>query len=201
MSRRPEYHLPPTPEEVQEVLKQEKRKGAVTPEVKVWIEEVASQEIQKMIRRTIMNTILGLRESEINDIAQEATANAIHALQNNKFKQRAPLVNWVCHIARNAAIDHVRRKTRKREDQIEPSELPLHEGGQRAWEHKHDFKRILERLPKNIRDIMDLHIYRGYKLEEVAHELRIPLSTVKNRFYRGLGLLRKFYIRTSALEA
>ncbi|MBM3205114.1 sigma-70 family RNA polymerase sigma factor [Candidatus Uhrbacteria bacterium] len=205
LKKRLEYFLPPSPEEVHTTLQKMDRreipKTSLSPEIHRWIDEIASEAIQKRIRGTIVKTVRRLSESEISDISQETTARTIEALIRGDLNKHESLSQWVCSIAHNTALNLVRRRARKPEHAFVDHDLPSHEGGQREWERTHDFLRILEKVPERSRIILRLHMFDGYQLQEVADELRIPIGTVKKRFHVGLEVLRAIYRTPSALEA
>lgn len=50
---------------------------------------------------------------------------------------------------------------------------------------------ILLTLPQKYKNILYLHYYEGYKINEIAHILHINENTVKSRLKRGRQLLKK----------
>jgi RNA polymerase sigma-70 factor (ECF subfamily) len=98
---------------------------------------------------------------------------------------------WLYGIARNAVIDRLRM--RRPEPVAEPEDAPSEdvgppeqaEAGWRVWR----VHAALEELPAAEREVLELAYWRGLSQSEVAHELRLPLGTVKTRTRSGLGRL------------
>ena len=58
-----------------------------------------------------------------------------------------------------------------------------------AWEELADLRASLERLPAPQREVVILHHYLGYGVEEVAGLLGVAPGTVKSRLHRGRAAL------------
>ena len=48
----------------------------------------------------------------------------------------------------------------------------------------------LDRLSADHREAVVLKVYQGFKFEEIAEILEVPVSTVKSRLYTALDLLK-----------
>ena len=107
---------------------------------------------------------------------------------------------WLFAVARNLAIDHLRRKPGFSLDaQDEDGEAPvdrLRAPGADALEQVLEFERgsivavAMEELPAIHREVLTLRFEEGMKLEEIALVAGIPLATVKSRMHRALEGLR-----------
>ena len=53
-----------------------------------------------------------------------------------------------------------------------------------------DLRRSLDLLDPKLRTVVVLRFFEDMKLEDIAHVVRAPLSTVKSRLYRALAQLR-----------
>jgi RNA polymerase sigma-70 factor (ECF subfamily) len=98
---------------------------------------------------------------------------------------------WIYAIARNAAIDILRR--RRGED---PSERVLDTavfpaGIERVWE-TFEVRHAVDRLPTEERDVVRLTHLAGLTHVEAAEELGIPVGTVKSRSHRAHRRLAKW---------
>ena len=117
---------------------------------------------------------------------------------------------WLFALARNLAIDHLRRirpsslDGPSRDDSgddtmvsrlasAEPGPLDQLLAGERA---RH-LSGALENLPVVYREVLSLRFEEEMKLEEIAIVLAVPLSTVKSRLRRSLLQLR-WILETSA---
>lgn len=127
--------------------------------------------------------------------AEEAAQDTFVALWTNPGRfdaARGNLKNFLMGIARNKAIDMVRREeTRRRATQ----ELGLE--SERATsavfaeiENRNDLERAMQSLTERQREALDLAYFRGLTYREVATALGVPEGTAKTRLRDALKALR-----------
>ncbi|WP_455541926.1 sigma-70 family RNA polymerase sigma factor [Intestinibacter sp.] len=58
-------------------------------------------------------------------------------------------------------------------------------------EAKLDLERSLEKLEPQVREMIRLKFYMGYKLDEIAEILKVPVGTVKGKMYSALKSMKK----------
>jgi len=107
---------------------------------------------------------------------------------------RGRLAPWLAVIARNRAIDHLRR--RPAEEDI--AELPISTGidleGEAAQKLAVDKVRgALAQLPQEQRTTLEMAFFEGMTHTEIAGKTGEPLGTVKTRIRTGLLALRKVF--------
>lgn len=141
------------------------------------------------------------KQEDAEDIAQETFLKAWRSLE--RFRKGANFKTWLFSIARNASIDHLRKKRPllfgafKAEDEEADFEQMLPDFGERPDEfaeanlRKEALEAALLTLPPLYREILALHYMEGLTLEESAQALGIPLNTAKSRDRRALIALRK----------
>ncbi len=111
---------------------------------------------------------------------------------------------WLFSVARNLAIDHLRRYQPESLDEPPPGDptgesrqARLAAGGPSALDHVLERERserleaALTLLPWMYREVLTLRFEEEMKLEEIAGVLDAPLSTAKTRLRRGLEQLRR----------
>jgi RNA polymerase sigma-70 factor, ECF subfamily len=105
---------------------------------------------------------------------------------------RGKLATWLAVIARNRAIDHLRK--RPLEDDIE--DLPIstgvnleNEAARRLAVDK--IRGVLSRLPQEQRRALEMAFFEGMTHTEIASKTGDPLGTIKTRIRAGLLALRK----------
>jgi len=108
---------------------------------------------------------------------------------------------WLFSIARNLAIDHLRRKPGFSLDAVEEDgQAPidrLEGSGADPLEQVLEFERgtilaaAMEELPAIHREVLTLRFEEDMKLDEIAIVAGIPLSTVKSRLHRATDGLRR----------
>lgn len=106
--------------------------------------------------------------------------------------RRGPLVPWVLSIARNRALDVLRRRRRwwrKAERIAQTHEAPaeenvastLHEAAVPGWPAHREVHAALAALPDEQRRVVLLSYFEGLSHREIAQRLNQPLGTVKTR--------------------
>lgn len=118
-------------------------------------------------------------------LALDAVDEAVYKGLCNYKKLRQPeyFVTWMTRILINECHNELRRQKRFR---------PLTELSETVAE---DFdalplKDALQRLPKELKDVVILRYFTGYTLAETAEALKIPLGTAATRQRKALQLLR-----------
>jgi len=137
--------------------------------------------------------------STAEDIFQETW---LHVLERgHQYRAQWKFEVWLFSIARHLVIDLSRRKKGTSLDQLmQPDEgqpfephasapSPFEEV--LAGEETARMARILARIPAVYREVLALRFQEDLALEEMATIIKVPLSTVKSRLYRGLDALRK----------
>jgi RNA polymerase sigma-70 factor (ECF subfamily) len=109
---------------------------------------------------------------------------------------KASPITWMASIARNRAIDEVRRR---RPVSIEeaPEALEVAESGPdplASAEQSEELRRLkecLEALEPERRDMVLLAYYSGLSRDELAQRYAHPVNTIKTWLHRSLAQLRK----------
>jgi RNA polymerase sigma-70 factor (ECF subfamily) len=123
------------------------------------------------------------------DIFQETWIRVLE--QGHRYDPRHNFVTWLLTIARNLAIDHMRRKRPDAIEDLPPTAEPAVRGPgalEIAQQHQ-QAERLdgaLQHIPGEQREAILLRFQEGMSLEEIAKVTKSPLSTVKSRLYRGL---------------
>ena len=107
---------------------------------------------------------------------------------------RGRLAPWLAVIARNRAIDHLRK--RPLEDDID--ELPISTGVDLEDEAARKLaiervRGVLTQLPQDQRKALEMAFFEGMTHSEIAGKTGEPLGTVKTRIRTGLLALRKAF--------
>jgi len=111
------------------------------------------------------------------------------------------LLPWLFRIARNRAIDRLRRRRRWRlkvaraeaygelpADRVRAPEVD--EAAQPGWHVHQSVHAALERLPPEQREVVRLAYFQGLTHSEIAQRLGIPMGTVKTRLRLAFDKLR-----------
>jgi RNA polymerase sigma-70 factor (ECF subfamily) len=112
---------------------------------------------------------------------------------------RGSLETWMLLVARNIAIDLIRRRTveaRKLSSQSRATEAS-DEGGP-EWHAEvsdlfHRASQAMDRLPQRQRAVLELTYLGQRSTKEVAELMGIPRGTVKSRAHAGMAVLQKAF--------
>ncbi len=155
------------------------------------------------LQNRLYRYLLGMvrQPAEAEALFQQTWLRVAEKIQ--QYDPRRSFEAWLFTLARNLAIDHLRRI--RPESLDEPigdgtsgetgaTRLPSHEAppieGILARERSHRLGAVLETLPVVQREVLTLRFEEEMKIEEIAEVLGAPLSTVKTRLRRALERLR-----------
>ena len=137
---------------------------------------------------------IGRDATEAEDLVQEAVL-AIH-IKRHTYDPAQPLTPWVHAIARYKLIDFLRRNRASFADVPidEADEVMAHDDNVSA-ESTYDVRRLMERLPKNMRCAIEAVKLDGQSIAEAAERCGISESGVKMNIHRGLKTLAALIAR------
>lgn len=133
--------------------------------------------------------LLGDR-SEAEDIAQAAFIKAYNNLGGFK-PDKARFSTWLYKIARNEAIDFLRKHRRVQAtdevEGLEPSTLDLLDE-----ELKREVRdAVLALVPPEQRRAVEAYYWEGKSYQDIADEMHVPINTIKSWLHRAKNQLRK----------
>jgi len=133
-----------------------------------------------------------LREPSLaEDVMQEVLLQVWRRPQSF-VAQRGNLAAWLSVVARNRAIDVLRKRS-----PLDPlGEMPLPDPRNMALETEQSWlidkvRTVLETLPAEQQGPLDLAYFQGLSHTEIADRTGSPLGTVKTRIRAGLTTIRK----------
>jgi RNA polymerase sigma-70 factor (ECF subfamily) len=137
-------------------------------------------------------------QDDAADVVQEAFLNAYQSLHT--FKGDAEFFTWLYRIAFNSAIS-LKRKRRAvvsldaggRDGPLDPDDPSEYVRPGAALERSEDEAQLrdaLERLSHEHREVLVLKDIEGYKYEEIAAILDVPIGTIRSRLHRARLELR-----------
>src|SRR5574344_1109729 len=122
----------------------------------------------------------------------------------NLYNPKYNFSTWLYNIARNTALDYVRKRKKEIDDSAEsfndkqdisniiagPKDNPEEKliGSQET----EDVMAKIDKLPKIYKEVMCLFV-DDYAYEEISKELNIPVSSVKVRLNRAKNMLAKMF--------
>jgi len=130
-----------------------------------------------------------LAEDVVSDVFLEVWRRA------DSFQARSRVSTWLIAIARNKMLSARRRRHDVSLDEQRASAMVDGTDGPDACLDKKDRSRAIRRcllqLPAAQREVIDLIYYREKSIEEVAHIVGAPASTVKTRMFYARRRMEK----------
>ena len=137
------------------------------------------------------------------DLTQDVFAKLLRNAAS--FHHRSRFSTWIYAIARNAALDAIRRAGHRRHPSLDQS---TSEGGAPLVERiaasgpqpdrdavarrlREALTQAIGQLPPEQREVFVLREYQGVSFQEIADVLQVPLGTVKRRMRYALTALRQ----------
>ena len=171
-------------------------------------DRLAFEELVHRYDREVLRLALNLvhRSEDARDIYQESFMRVYKNL--HRFRFECSFYTWLYRIVTNVALDHLRRRTSRREDQAPvPDEA---EGGTRDFfdrqpevraaanpersllgqELGQHISAALKRLSPRERMVFEMKHYQGLKLRAIGDMLGTSEETVKNSLFRATRKLR-----------
>lgn len=155
----------------------------------------AFEEMVKRYQRRVYSVARRIvrRHDVADDVTQETFLRAHHALSS--FDVERPFGPWICRIAANLAVNHV-RSPQAREQELPDSH---HETPAASPDPLHDVldkeaQRVLDdalaALPPEQRAVLVLRVQEDFSYREIADTLQLEMGTVMSRLARAREKLR-----------
>ncbi|UTW11800.1 RNA polymerase sigma factor RpoE [Marinobacterium rhizophilum] len=139
---------------------------------------------------------------EALDVAQEAFIKAYRALP--KFRGDSAFYTWLYRIAINTAKNHLVAKGRRPPDvdvavedahyfggDSELKDIESPENNLYRDELETIVKRVLDKLPEDLRVALTLREFDGLSYEDIANVMDCPVGTVRSRIFRAREAIDK----------
>lgn len=119
------------------------------------------------------------------EVVQESVVKAYSKL--NTLKDIDALDKWFMRILVNTALDFIRKNSKTIVSEEEVIEVLIN----KDIEKESSFNEIIENLDENLKGIIILKYFDGYKIREISEILNISESQIKNKIHKALNILRK----------
>ncbi|WCB95094.1 ECF RNA polymerase sigma-E factor [Baekduia alba] len=123
---------------------------------------------------------------DADDVTQQVFAKLLTGLDRYRPGE-APFIVWVLRVARNTAIDHVRRARAVPVDDVDQTRARDDQG---AGEVRSALRAALALLPQGQRDVLLLTHLVGLSPHEIAAVLGCSVRAVHGLHYRGRAAVR-----------
>jgi RNA polymerase sigma-70 factor (ECF subfamily) len=131
--------------------------------------------------------IVGQREDAM-DLTQDVFLKAYQNL--TKLSDVERFSPWLFRIAHNEAYSLLRKNRPDQAELLYDPPTATASSGMFPAEMSLAVERALQRLTPDQREAVILKIFQGFKFEEMAEILDLPLSTIKSRLYAALDALK-----------
>jgi RNA polymerase sigma-70 factor, ECF subfamily len=138
------------------------------------------RQCQHDVWRLAMNVVRDREAAQ--DVTQETFVRAFRAL--GRYRGESKFTTWLFTIARNCALDEVRRTSRRRSttEALEAEARPRTAGDPST---SIEVREALSMLPVELRESIVLIDLLGESYADAAQILRLPVGTVKSRVHRA----------------
>ena len=151
---------------------------------------IGMQDYMKNFARTLTGD-----EADAEDLMQDTTLRVLN--NTDKFVDNVNFKGWVLKIMRNIFIKYFHLLVRSLcviDPNVDAYNVPLlSEGGENTPEGSMDIKEItgaIAALQPSLKEPFSMYV-TGYKYNEIAETLGIPLGTVKSRIFFARQELQK----------
>ena len=135
-----------------------------------------------------------------DDIFQDTFIKVIKTLKSNSYNEEGKFLPWVMRISHNLIIDHFRRNKKMpmyRETEefsifsIMTDNSPNIENRIITDQVENDLQRIIEQLPDDQKEVLQMRIYQDLSFKEIADLTGVSINTALGRMRYALMNLRK----------
>lgn len=136
-----------------------------------------------------------------DDITQETFIKVVRVIDEGRYTDNGKFLSWVLRIAHNRALDYF-RSTRNQQTVTESAAgydllgtRPLMEENVEdkmvASQIESDVRRLVEQLPDEQREVVQMRYYSGMSFKEIADQTDVSINTALGRMRYALINLRK----------
>lgn len=119
------------------------------------------------------------------DVIHESIVKAYRKLDN--IKDLSNIDKWFIRLLINTLIDYIRKNSKMILMEDKDMEVLIN----KSKEQEDGFSLLIENLNEELRLIIILKYFHGYKISEISEILTLKESQVKNKIHKALNLLRK----------
>jgi RNA polymerase sigma-70 factor (ECF subfamily) len=175
-------------------------------------EASAFKEVVEGAQGLVYNTALGIVQNpeDAEDVAQEVFVQLYESIRS--FKGESKLTTWLYRIAVSKAMDHLRRKKRKKrfafvqslfganEELIHDPPDFVHPGVNLDNKEKAaELFKAIERLPEKQKIAFTLNRIEGLSYQEISEIMKLSIPSIESLLHRARKNLRKtletFYLQ------
>lgn len=148
------------------------------------LRSMLTDEPRRLRQRSIS---LGVHPGEADDVAQTIALKAWRAVNGVRSTDYRPMCAWIDTIAKNAAADYTRLRSRAREVELD-DDLEAAVDAESEMEIAERFDKVvtaISTLPESLRIPLILSAVDGLSTDEIAAELGLASANVRQRISRA----------------
>lgn len=158
-------------------------------------DDAGFDELMRRYKRPVLKFVFRMlgNAEDAADVAQDAFVRVYQNL--DAYRPDTKFSTWLFALARNAAIDRLRWRTRHPTESMESApEIAMSSGTAEdvnAREIGRQIAAALDQLPEDQRTALVLSEYQGMSYAEIAGVMRCSEKSVESRLYRAKQTLRE----------
>lgn len=152
-------------------------------------------------KRPVLNFIYRMTgdSSEAEDLAQEVFVKTYRQIREGRLQPTAAFSTWLFKVARNEALDDVRRRKRKPLDRFDDKgegvdSIAGREKNASDEAISHETEKLVadavSQLPEDQKSALILSVYQGCSQADIAAILSCSIKAVESRLYRARQYLQ-----------
>ncbi len=156
----------------------------------------AYEGIMRRYNRLLFRLARGIvgNDEDAMDVVQESYVRAYYRL--SQFKGPDGFPSWISRVVVNEAISRTRKRQIKTDGELDPDATPADANDRpeeiaMGYDALEIIESAIDRLPPDFRVVFMLRGVEELSVNETAELLNIKPATVKTRFHRARGLMRK----------
>lgn len=139
-------------------------------------------------KKRVYYTLLSMlkRPQDIEDVMQETYMKVIENI--HRYQEGTQFVAWVNQIAKNTALDFLRKD--QRETSVELEDFDIRFAYHERYEDRYLIQKLIKLLDPIDQEIVIRKTFLQHKHKDIARDLELPLGTVTWRYQQALSRLR-----------
>ena len=140
-------------------------------------------------------------DDKANDVFQETFVKAIMTIRQGRYTGNGRFVSWITRIAHNLIIDNYRQEKIENCISSEDDDLDIFNRKELSEgtiedsliqdQINSDIRRLVEALPDNQREVIEMRFYRDLSFKEIAETTNVSINTALGRMRYALMNMRK----------
>lgn len=143
--------------------------------------DATSKQVFFTLRKYIKDSMI------IEDLMQETYVKFLKHIFD--IKPDGNIKSYLTTIARNLAIDHLRKSSKVEFNEAYVMDLEEH------FEESHDYLYLMDVLSPKEKNIVQLHIVESMKFKDISLVEKEPLGTILWRYQKALKKMKEAYKR------